>query len=66
MERLTMRSERGNVLIPINPGETDTVELAFEKLADYEDTGLMPEEIERILYAYGRGQQKESEKDGQA
>ena len=27
-----------------------------EKLAAYEDTGLMPEEIERVVNAYGRGQ----------
>lgn len=28
---------------------------AFDRLAEYEDTGLEPEEIERILDAYGRG-----------
>ena len=28
---------------------------AFDRLAAYEDTGLSPEEIERILDSYGRG-----------
>ena len=42
MDRLTRRSENGIYIVATN------IQKAFEKLADYEDTGLTPEEIERI------------------
>lgn len=45
MKRLTRRNESGKVLIPLNPDETNTVELVFEKLATYEDSGMEPKEI---------------------
>lgn len=51
MERLTMRNSDGSVSQPTGT----TVEAVFYRLAAYEDTGLEPEEIERIVDAYGRG-----------
>lgn len=67
MERLTKRLSNGNATwnYPIICfGEDDSRSKVFksvhrqkacEKLAAYEETGLGPEEIERILDSYGRG-----------
>ena len=41
MKRLTIRNSDGTVSQPMNT----TVEQAFHRLADYEDTGVTPEEI---------------------
>lgn len=51
MERLTKRNSDGTVSQPTNLRWAD----ALYRLAAYEDTGMKPKEIERILDAYGRG-----------
>lgn len=48
-ERLTYRDDDGNAAMK---GKSACI----ERLAAYEDTGLSPAEISRILDAYGRGQ----------
>lgn len=57
MERLTERNDNGTVGIgePLRPYNYDDIKEVLEKLAAYEDTGLDPQEIERIVDAYGRG-----------
>ncbi len=52
MERLTEKTVGGIVL---SGDSLAAAGVALEKLAAYEDTGLEPTEIERILDAYGRG-----------
>ena len=64
MERLTKRDIDGCLIHPwsfngINGSydiwDEDLLEKQIDRLAAYEDTGLEPEEIERIVDAYGRG-----------
>lgn len=63
MERLTKRLEDGQAVFHECHGTCGTCDGAdcycigpmVDRLAAYEDTGLMPEEIERIVDAYGRG-----------
>lgn len=60
MERLTIRGDHGIYMadgydFEINPDDYDLVQKILDRLAAYEDTGMDPEEIERILDAYGRG-----------
>ena len=52
MERLTYRDKDGMAMMKERGGWKS---VGIERLAAYEDTGLGPEEIERIVYAYGRG-----------
>ena len=52
MERLTYRDKDGMAMMKERGGWKSG---GIERLAAYEDTGLEPEEIERIVYAYGRG-----------
>ena len=47
MERLTIRNSDGSVSQPMNLRWAD----ALRKLADYEDTGLTPEEVMRAKRA---------------
>ena len=44
MKRLTIRNSDGSVSQPID----STVEKVFNKLAEYEDTGMTPDEIESM------------------
>lgn len=47
-DRLTMRTKHGAVLWKtVNPKDT-SLRKAIRKLADYEDTGLTPEEVSKI------------------
>ena len=63
MERLTKRLEDGQAVFHECHGTCGTCDGAdcycigpmVDRLAAYEDTGLEPEEIERIVDAYGRG-----------
>ena len=67
MERFTFRTVGGTAVLYLgNSSEWDIISGrnnheykisgdAAERLAAYEDTGLEPEEIERIVDAYGRG-----------
>ena len=63
MERLTKRLEDGQAIFHECHGTCGTCDGAncycigpmVDRLAAYEDTGLEPEEIERIVDAYGRG-----------
>ena len=64
MERLTYHDKDGGVFCPwernIANGsydiwDEDGLIQQINRLAAYEDTGLTPEEIERIVDAYGRG-----------
>ena len=63
MERLTKRLEDGQAIFHECHGTCGTCDGAncycigpmVDRLAAYEDTGLEPEEIERIVGAYGRG-----------
>ena len=64
MERLTYQDKDGGVVCP---GERNSANGSYDiwdeegliqqinRLAAYEDTGLTPEEIERVVDAYGRG-----------
>ena len=52
MERLTYRDKDGMAMMKERGGWKSG---GIERLAAYEDTGLEPEEIERIVDAYGRG-----------
>ena len=52
MDRLTYRDKDGMAMMKERGGWKSG---GIERLAAYEDTGLEPEEIERIVYAYGRG-----------
>ncbi len=65
MERLTRRCVDGQAWVSMAQvaasGEYECVGPAIDRLAAYEDTGLTPEEIERILDAYGRGMTLRSE-----
>ena len=58
MERLTTRCS-GYAVMAWEHEEKHTtqewIDMLTERLAAYEDTGLEPEEIERIVDAYGRG-----------
>ncbi|MBQ4120454.1 MAG: hypothetical protein IJD35_00415 [Clostridia bacterium] len=51
MKRLTIRNSDGTVSQPT----ATTVEEAFYRLADYEDTGLTPEELSEIALANKEG-----------
>lgn len=51
MEKLTLRGPDGTAYIKASVTRHETA----KRLAAYEDTGLEPEEIARILDAYGRG-----------
>lgn len=51
MKRLTIRNGDGTVSQPT----ATTVEAAFYRLADYEDTGLSPEELAEIALANKEG-----------
>lgn len=57
MARLTVRNRNGTVGIgeTLRPYNYDDIKGVLQRLADYEDTGLEPQEIERIVDAYGRG-----------
>ena len=67
MERLThkydgqqdalYKREHGDSCVDISPNfiRMSEIQDILNHLAAYEDTGLMPDEIERILDAYGRG-----------
>ena len=63
MERLTKRIEGGQAVFHECHGTCGTCDGAncycigpmVDRLAAYEDSGLEPEEIERIVDAYGRG-----------
>ena len=60
MERLTIRGDHGIFMadgydFEIEPDCYDLVQEILARLAAYEDTGMDPEEIERIVDAYGRG-----------
>ena len=63
MERLTKRIEGGQAVFHECHGTCGTCDgancycigLMVDRLAAYEDTGLTPEEIDRIVDAYGRG-----------
>ncbi|HEX3018526.1 MAG TPA: hypothetical protein VHP31_11840 [Caproicibacter sp.] len=63
MDRLTKRYDG---LIDI--GDEGTVEKCVSRLAAYEDTGLMPDEIKNMQFCYSKALQKirkqEAEKDG--
>ena len=52
MERLTYRDKDGMAMMKERGGWKSG---GIDRLAAYEDTGLTPEEIERIVDAYGRG-----------
>ena len=52
MERLTYRDKDGMAMMKERGGWKSG---GIDRLAAYEDTGLEPEEIERIVDAYGRG-----------
>ena len=52
MDRLTYRDKDGMAMMKERGGWKSG---GIERLAAYEDTGLEPEEIERIVDAYGRG-----------
>ena len=52
MERLTYRDKDGMAMMKERGGWKSG---GIDHLAAYEDTGLEPEEIERIVDAYGRG-----------
>lgn len=57
MERLTERNNDGTVGIgvPLRPYNYNDIKGVLERLADYEDTGLDPQEVERIADAYRQG-----------
>ena len=57
IERLTERNDNGTVGIgePLRPYNYDDIKEALEKLAAYKDTGLDPQEVERIADAYRQG-----------
>ena len=52
MERLTYRDKDGMAMMKERGGWKSG---GIDRLAAYEDTGLTPEEIERVVDAYGRG-----------
>lgn len=57
MKRLTekLRYVLEDCIDCISPIQQEVINRAIDRLATYEDTGLEPEEIDRILDAYGRG-----------
>ena len=64
MERLTYQDKDGGIFYPWGRNsangsydiwDEDGLIQQINRLAAYEDTGLTPEEIERIVDAYGRG-----------
>ena len=56
MKRLTFRTDSGSVIIhPDFVDDPDVGQKLVNRLAAYEETGMDPEEIERIADAYGRG-----------
>ena len=57
MERLTekLRYVLEDCIDCISPIQQEVINKAVDRLAAYEETGLEPEEIDRILDAYGRG-----------
>ena len=64
MERLTYQDKDGGIFCPWERNsangsydiwDEEGLIQQINRLAAYEDTGLMPEEIERIVNAYGRG-----------
>lgn len=57
MERLTekLRYVLEDCIDCISPIQQEVINKAVDRLAAYEKTGLEPEEIDRILDAYGRG-----------
>ena len=52
MDRLTYRDKDGMAMMKERGGWKSG---GIDRLAAYEDTGLTPEEIERVVDAYGRG-----------
>lgn len=52
MKRLTLKSSDGTVSQPIST----TIEEVFYRLAEYEDTGLTPAEIEKIKTCRNKGE----------
>lgn len=67
MERLTVRDDEGRGALVCRedckggPACFECEQKAVDRLAAYEDTGLEPEEVERVLDAYGRGMTLRSE-----
>lgn len=59
MDRLTERNTLGEALLNANLNEKyypqELIDILLDHLAAYEDTGLSPEEIERVFDRYGRG-----------
>ena len=64
MERLTYQDKDGGIFCPWERNSADGLYDIWDeegliqqinRLAAYEDTGLTPEEIERVVDAYGRG-----------
>lgn len=54
MNRLTERDERGEAYVPISdPPYLFVTRQAVDRLAEYEDTGLTPEEIRKVQALLG-------------